>query len=311
MTLRRVKGDAPLFSNIHAAPLRCVKHRQTGRRFRGKLHPFPTLHSAMKRLVVLLVALLCLQAHAAEWQENEALAQIFKQRGLQGTFVLYDVAGDRLIGHNRTRAQIRYIPASTFKIPNSLIGLAAGTVKNVDEVLPYGGKPQPIKAWEQDMSLRDAIRISNVPVYQELARRTGLARMRQGVATLQYGNGEIGAMVDNFWLQGPLKISAIEQAGFLARFGQLQLPLSRPVQLAVREILFVESGDNWALYGKTGWATTYKPQIGWWVGWVQKGDEIYAFALNIDMPSMVDAPKRIELGKACLTALGVLPADKP
>ena len=265
----------------------------------------------MKRLLVLLIALLCLPVHAAEWEENEAIGQLFKQRGLQGTFVLYDVAGNRLIGHNRTRAQIRYIPASTFKIPNSLIGLAVGTVKDVDEVLPYGGKPQPFKAWEQDMSLRDAIKASNVPVYQELARRTGLKRMRQGVAALQYGNGEIGTIVDNFWLQGPLKISAIEQAGFLARLGQLQLPLARPVQLAVREIIFLESGDNWALYGKTGWATTYKPKIGWWVGWVQKGDEIYSFALNIDMPLLEDGPRRIELAKACLTALGVLPAEKP
>ena len=264
----------------------------------------------MKYLLVLLSAWLCIHAHAAEWQESEAIGELFKQRGLQGTFVLYDAAGDRLIGYNRTRAQIRYIPASTFKIPNSLIGLAAGTIKNVDEVLPYGGKPQPIKEWEQDMSLRKAIRVSNVPVYQELARRTGLKRMRAGVATLQYGNQDIGNIVDNFWLEGPLKISAIEQAAFLARFGQLQLPLPRPVQLSVREIIFLESGDNWALYGKTGWATTYTPRIGWWVGWVQKGDEIYSFALNIDMSTMADGPRRIELGKACLTALGVLPREQ-
>ena len=261
----------------------------------------------MKRLLVVLLILLALPAQAAEWQESDAVAALFKARDLHGTFVLYDVAGNRMIGYNRTRAQVRYIPASTFKIPNSLIGLAAASVRSVDEVLPYGGKPQPIKEWEQDMSLRNAIRISNVPVYQELARRTGLARMRDAVTALEYGNESIGNHVDDFWLVGPLKISAVEQAEFLARFGQLQLPFSRPIQLSVREILFLEAGDKWALYGKTGWATTYKPQIGWWVGWVQKGDEIYSFALNIDMPSMVDASKRIELGKECLRALGVLP----
>jgi beta-lactamase class D len=265
----------------------------------------------MKRLLALLSALVCMQSHAAEWQESDEIARLFKERDLQGTFVLYDVAGDRLIGHNRTRAQIRYIPASTFKIPNSLIGLSAGAVRNVDEVLPYGGKPQPMKEWEQNMSLRNAIKISNVPIYQELARRTGLKRMRAGVTALQYGNQTIGGIVDDFWLVGPLKISAMEQAAFLARFGQLELPLPRPVQLSVREIVFIEAGDKWALYGKTGWATTYQPKIGWWVGWVQKGDEIYSFALNIDMPKMADGPKRLELGKACLTALGVLPAEQP
>lgn len=265
----------------------------------------------MKSLIALLSLLLCLSVHAAEWEESEVIGELFRQHGLQGTFVLYDPAGKRLLGHNRTRAQVRHIPASTFKIPNSLIGLAAGTIKTVDEVLPYGGKPQAFKAWEQDMNLRDAIRVSNVPVYQELARRTGLQRMRAGVTALQYGNQDIGNFVDNFWLEGPLKISAIEQAAFLARFGQLQLPLPRSVQLSVREILFLEGGRNWALYGKTGWATSETPRTGWWVGWVQKGDEIYSFALNIDMPQLTDGPRRIELGKACLAALGVLPRDAP
>jgi len=263
----------------------------------------------MKQLLALITTLLCLTAHAAEWQDNEALTKLFEERKLQGTFVLYDVAGNRLIGHNRTRAQIRYVPASTFKIPNTIIGLAYASARNVDEVLPYGGKPQPMKEWEQNMSLREAIKISNVPIYQELARRTGLKRMRAGVAAMRYGNQQVGNIVDRFWLDGPLKISAIGQVDFLARLGQLQLPFPRGALLSTREIIFLESGENWALYGKTGWATTAKPKVGWWVGWVQKGDEIYAFALNIDMPTMDDGPKRIELGKACLKVLGVLPPD--
>lgn len=284
-----------------------VTDSQTQKHFHGKLTASPALLLTMKIIVMLFSALLCLPVQAAEWQENEALARLFKERNLTGTFVLYDVAGNRLIGHNRTRAQIRYIPASTFKIPNTVIGLAYASARNVDEVLPYGGKPQPFKDWEQDMSLRQAIKVSNVPVYQELARRTGLKRMRAGVASMRYGNQQIGNIVDRFWLDGPLKISAIEQVDFLARLGQLQLPFPRGAQLSVREIIFQEAGENWALYAKTGWATPYKPKIGWWVGWVQKGDEIYSFALNIDMPSLEDGPRRIELGQACLRALGVLP----
>lgn len=79
--------------------------------------------------------------------------------------MLYDVAGETFTGHNRSRAETRFIPASTFKIPNLLIGLSVGVVKNVDEVLPYGGKPQPMKARKKDMGLRDAIKVSNVPIY--------------------------------------------------------------------------------------------------------------------------------------------------
>jgi beta-lactamase class D len=68
----------------------------------------------------------------------------------------------------------------------------------------------------------------------------------------------------------------------------------------------IEQGDNWVLYAKTGWTTTPTPDIGWWVGWVVKDNNIYSFAINIDMVNKADAKKRIELGRACLEVLGVL-----
>lgn len=246
-------------------------------------------------------------AHALDWRDSPDVAQRFAAAGLRGTFVLYDAAGEQYTGYDAGRAATRYIPASTFKIPNSLIGLSVGAVQGVDEVLPYGGAPQRFKEWEQDMGLRTAIKISNVPVYQELARRIGLDRMRANVAKLGYGNGEIGDVVDRFWLVGPLQISAIEQTQFLARLAQDRLPMPKPAMAAVREIAQLERGDGWVLYGKTGWADSYDPDVGWWVGWVQKGDRVYAFAMNIDMPDEGDAKKRMALGKECLKVLGVLP----
>src|SRR5690606_11159013 len=226
--------------------------------------------------------------------------------GVVGTFVVYDVTADKLIGHARARAETRYIPASTFKIPHSLIGLSVGAVKDVNEVLPFGGKPQPFKSWEQDMSLRDAIKISNVPIYQELARRISLSRMKKQLGKIKYGNGKIGEVVDNFWLVGPLEISAEEQVRFLARLAEGTLPFAETVQQQVRDITLLEQQGDWALHGKTGWASDSEPEIGWWVGWVAKQGKVYSFALNLDMVTANDAEKRIELGKASLKLLGVL-----
>jgi len=260
-----------------------------------------------KRLIAGLLMLFAWHAQAADWEESRAVGELFKAAGLTGTFVLYDVSQQQLIGHDRSRAEKRFIPASTFKIPNTLIGLSTGAVENVDEVLPYGGKPQRFKFWEKDMSLRDAIKISNVPVYQELARRIGLERMREQVATLGYGNKEIGNVVDNFWLVGPLKISAIEQVRFLARLAQDELPFPSVIQHSVREIVLVDQGENWTLYAKSGWGGDTMPEIGWWVGWVQKEGRIYAFALNADLWQAADADKRAPLARASLKALGILP----
>lgn len=55
---------------------------------------------------------------------------------------------------------------------NSLIGLWSGAVVDVDAVLPYTGEVNPfMQSWKRDMGLREAIVISNVPIYQELALR--------------------------------------------------------------------------------------------------------------------------------------------
>ncbi|MDD2769020.1 MAG: class D beta-lactamase [Methylococcus sp.] len=244
--------------------------------------------------------------HAAGWKDSREVGDIFRQAGVQGTFVVYDVSAQTFTGHDRGRAETRFIPASTFKIPNTLIGLATGAVKSVDEVLPYGGAPQPFKTWEKDMGLREAIVVSNVPIYQELARRIGIERMKDYLSRLAYGNKEVGATVDNFWLVGPLKISAVEQTQFLASLAQDALPLAKDIQGAVREIVLLEQGTNWKLYGKTGLGNVAGARVGWWVGWAQRDDRVYAFALNIDVRNEADIGKRVELGKASLKALGLL-----
>jgi beta-lactamase class D len=260
----------------------------------------------MKQILAALFMLLASQAHALEWEQSDQVAALFEHAGVNGAFVVYDVAAQRLIGHDRTRAETRFVPASTFKVPHSLIGLSVGAVRSVDEVLPYGGRPQPFKAWEKDMGLREAIALSNVPIYQSLARRIGLARMKEALSRLDFGNGQVGASVDTFWLKGPLKISAVEQTRFLAKLAQGTLPFPPPVQESVRDIVRIEQRGDWVLYGKTGWENAPDQGVGWWVGWVQKGDRIYAFALNMDIRQAADAAKRIELGKASLGALGIL-----
>ena len=256
---------------------------------------------------IFFIAISISYAAATGWEDKPELGELFRSAEVNGTFVLYDVTANTYIGHDKVRAEKQYVPASTFKIPNSLIGLSVRAVKSVDEVLPYRGDPNPfIKAWGKDMGLREAIALSNVPIYQELARRIGLERMQENVSRMDYGNKEIGGSVDTFWLNGPLKISAIEQTQFLAKLAQGALPFPQACQKSVREIVLLDQGENWKLYGKTGWQNAPDHGVGWWVGWLQKKDgHIYAFALNIDIKKASDASKRVELGKASLKMLGI------
>ncbi|ROO85064.1 beta-lactamase class D [Actinocorallia herbida] len=239
---------------------------------------------------------------------RDDLQDVFRKAGVRGTFALLDVRAGRTTVVDRARAEQRLIPASTFKIPHSLIALETGVIADEYEVIPYGGQPQPFPEWEHDMNLRDAVRASNVPVFQTLARRIGLARERQWVNRLHYGDREIGGVVDRFWLDGPLEISAVEQTRFLSRLARRELPVAKAHQLTVRDILKIEEKDGYALFAKTGWGMSTEPGIGWWVGWVERGADLYTFALNIDVEQDADTAQRVPVARELLRSLGVLPA---
>jgi beta-lactamase class D len=240
---------------------------------------------------------------------RDDLQSVFGGAGTQGTFALLDVSSQRLTVVDRARAERRAVPASTFKIPHALIALQTGVVHDANEVLPYGGAPQPVKAWEHDMNLTDAIRQSNAAIFQQIARRLGRRRENEWLQRLMYGNRQVGSRVDRFWLDGPLEISPVEQVEFLAKLAQRQLPFSNKVQDTVIDILSLERTPEFALYGKTGWRfDTTPPQLGWWVGWVVRHGQIYTFALNMDINKDADAEQRIPLGRKLMALLDVLPA---
>lgn len=261
----------------------------------------------MKRSIPILclVAAFSQAAAATTYKEAPELERFFQERGVTGTFVLLDVEADTMFVWNKPRAEERFVPASTFKIANTIIGLDVGAVESVDVVLPYGGKPQRFKQWERHMSLRDAIKISNVAIYQELARRIGIERMRAGVRKLGYGNKDIGDAVDRFWLEGPLKISAIEQAQFLGRVVNGDISVNSSSLRAAREITPGEETREYSLHGKTGWSDAER-SIGWWVGWIEREKKTCTFALNFDILNEKGADQRVPLGRDCLKALGKL-----
>ena len=242
------------------------------------------------------------------WRESPRLNELFHglrtQLGLEGTFVLYDREAKELIGYNEVRANTSYQPASTFKILNALIAFETGVVKNQNTVLPYGGGPQPVPAWERDMTIQEAMAVSNVPLFQGIARRIGLPRMRKYVREADYGNAEIGDVVDNFWLKGPLAITALEQISFIDKLNRGDLPFSaRSIGLARIIMPRQENRLPSVVFYKTGWATNTQPGIGWVVGWVRYDGRDYPFALNLDINKPEDADMRLTVAWLALQEL--------
>jgi len=183
----------------------------------------------MCRIAVLIVLLYscCGIANAAPTQnvtEHPEWKAYFDEAGVTGTCVVYSFKDDRYHVWNLDRASRRFAPASTFKIPNSLIALETGVAKDERQVFKWDGVKREIEGWNRDHDLRTAIKASAVPVYQQIAREVGRERMEKYVRDFQYGNMDASGPIDQFWLGSSLQISALEQIDFLKRLVTFQLP---------------------------------------------------------------------------------------
>jgi beta-lactamase class D len=229
---------------------------------------------------------------------REDLAKRFFDLGTEGTFVGYKVDDYLIIASDKVRSGEAKLPASTFKIPNSLIALETGVVADPDkDVFKWDGVTRSIEAWNKDHTMRSAIAVSAVPVYQEIARRIGEERMQKYVDLFDYGNRDIGGGIDQFWLTGNLRIDPIQQVDFVDRLRRGVLPVSKRSQDLVRDILPVTQVGDSVIRAKSGLlgAEAGKPSLGWLVGWAEKGSEQTVFAMNMDCkdPSHIAARMKV------------------
>jgi beta-lactamase class D len=237
------------------------------------------------------------------------LAKLFADAGTAGTFVGYKVDDYLVISSDSDRSGEAKLPASTFKIPNSLIALETGVVGDPDkDVFKWDGVTRSIEAWNKDHTLRSAIAASAVPVYQEIARRIGPERMQKYVDLLDYGNRNIGGGIDQFWLTGDLRIDPVQQVDFVDRLRRGVLPVSKRGQDLVRDILPVTKVGDSVIRAKSGLlgAEIGKPSLGWLVGWAEKGSANTVFALNLDVRAPRHIADRMTISQACLSAIGAI-----
>jgi len=270
----------------------------------------------MTKAVSFLLVLLLSGCAEAQVNYTQDLSAFFGNT--TGAFVLYDLKNDRYIRHNEKRCRERFSPKSTFKIPNSLVGLETGVIKDSEFVIPWNRQkypPQdnwntePFIHWAQDHTLRSAIKYSVVWYYRELALRVGQQQMKKYLNALSYGNQQTGERVDEFWLDNSLKISADEQVEFLKAFYAEKLPISKRSIGIVKDILVLEQIPAYRLSAKTGGGSIAEGKIiGWFVGYLETGGNVYFFATNIEGPTyMAIRDRRIEITKRILTSLGYLP----
>jgi beta-lactamase class D len=205
--------------------------------------------------------------------------------GFTGAFVFYDLKKDQYIRYHPEQCAERLLPASTFKIMNSLIGLETGVIPDENYVIKWDGTHYEIDSWNQDHTLRTAMQNSVVWYYQELARRVGKETIKQYIDAVGYGNRDISGENGPFWLNGALQISADEQVEFLKRLYQGNLPFSERSMTIVQEIMLLDKTEQYQLSGKTGSGMVDDLYIGWFVGFLEEENNVYIFATNLQSTS--------------------------
>lgn len=244
--------------------------------------------------------------HISSQQHEKAIKSYFDEAQTQGVIIIKEGKNLSTYGNALARANKEYVPASTFKMLNALIGLENHKA-TTNEIFKWDGKKRTYPMWEKDMTLGEAMALSAVPVYQELARRIGLELMQKEVKRVNFGNTNIGTQVDNFWLVGPLKITPVQEVNFADDLAHNRLPFKLETQEEVKKMLLIKEVNGSKIYAKSGWGMDVTSQVGWLTGWVEQANgKKIPFSLNLEMKEGMSGSIRNEITYKSLENLGII-----
>ncbi|MBP6285984.1 MAG: class D beta-lactamase [Ferruginibacter sp.] len=222
---------------------------------------------------------------------DDSLKKYFDENNVDGCFTMLDNASGEITVYNMKLDTMRFSPASTFKIVNSLIGLQTGIIVDENMLIKWDGQIRfypngdTARNWNKDMGMTEAFKASNVPYYQEVARRIGADTMKQWIDSIGYGNKDISGPIDSFWLNNKLKISPDEQLGLLKKMYFDQLPFRKTVQQQVKDAMLQDNNTAYKLSYKTGWGFGVDGNAqGWMTGWIEENNHVYFFVTFVKAP---------------------------
>ena len=249
----------------------------------------------------------------ATYQEEPILGEHLAAEQLLGTILLYEPATNTYRSNDFEWARKGFLPASTFKIPHTIIGLESGYLEDRHTLFPYAGEPRTRRVLEKEMDLLEAYRLSCLDCYQWLARQEGPELLLEWVEKLSYGAMDVNEdSYDSFWVVGESRITAFEQIAFLKALRDRDFDLKEHTWNEMRAIMVHSETEAYVIRAKTGWSIVDETEHNaWWVGYIERtvGEVIY-FATNVEPGPELDPNKlggaRVRVTEAALQALGVI-----
>ena len=227
------------------------------------------------------------------FSQDIEIKNVFDELKVKGTVVIQSLNNKTTFIYNKNRANKRLLPASTFKIPHTLIALNENIIKDENQIIKWDGKKRFLAVWNKNQTIKSAFQYSCVWCYQYIASKLSMDTYKNYLKKISYGNEKTGRKLTSFWLEGDIKISALEQINFLRQLYLNQLPFKLEYINLLKEIMVEEQNDDYILRAKTGWATRVKTKHGWYVGYIDTSKDVWFFATNL----LIEDFKRLHLRK--------------
>ncbi len=205
---------------------------------------------------------------------------------INGSITIYNYNARKWISSNIEDSNYATLPASTFKVVNTLIALESGAIANENEVIRWPGSTDTTKYGYRpdiyhDMSMKEAFKASAGWAYVELAKKIGREKYRKYLTACHYGNIDLSQEDDDFWNFGSFAISPANQIEVLVGVYEETLPFKKEAFDILKNIMIEEQTEDYTLRAKTGWTRDGGKDTGWWVGYVERDDNTYFFATRL------------------------------
>jgi beta-lactamase class D len=255
----------------------------TGRIWNISHHFQSSENRKMRKSVIILITLIL--GNQLVYSQND-ISKPFKECGIKGSITIYNYNTKEWISSDTADSQYPTLPASTFKILNTLIALETGVIPDENEIIKWPGCTDTVKYGYRpeiyhDMSIKEAFKYSAGWVFVELAKRIGKDKYLKYLNECNYGNKDISVNDDDFWNFGNLAISPRNQIEILIGVYEETLPFKKQYFSILKNMMIDEQTDRYILRAKTGWTRDGGKDIGWWVGYVERDDNVYFFATRL------------------------------
>jgi beta-lactamase class D len=204
---------------------------------------------------------------------------------IKSSVTIYKLKENKWIFSDKDDALTATLPASTFKIVNSLIFLEEEIIKPGQiikwdkKIRKFNGKT--IDSWNKDSDIQDAFKNSTIWFYIKLSKLVSKKKYKYYLNLFNYGNFNLDNYGSDFWNQGNFFVTPVNQIELLIKIYNKTIPIKKEHINYLKQIMINEVTSDFSLYGKTGWTIKDENNIGWYVGFIETKNNTCFFATRL------------------------------